>query len=263
MEKRVISAAIALAIAIPLIIIGSYPFYIGLSILALLAYKELIDLKKAHNPIPPLVCVFGIICICLITLSGFGFSSLTSGLSYQELDLCLLLFLIPTVFYKQDKYTVKDSFYLIAIVIFIGLSFNLIGVVRARGLALFTYILLIPIFTDTFAYIMGSKFGKRKMCPKISPHKSWEGSIAGLVAGTFIGTLIYSIWVSSFSFKIILVSALLSIVGQIGDLVFSKIKRENEIKDFSNIMPGHGGVLDRLDSLIFIVLTYFLIAIYL
>ena len=262
MKKRVISAVIALAIVIPLVIIGKNPFYIGLSILALLAYKELIDLKKAHNPIPTLICMFGVFCICLLILSNLGSPFFSAGYSYQELSFCILLLLIPTIFYEQNKYTAKDAFYLITTVLFIGLSFNLIGVIRARSLALFAYILLIPIFTDTFAYIIGSKFGKRKMCPKISPHKSWEGSFAGLVAGTLIGTIVYSIWVSHFSFKIVLLSAILSIVGQMGDLIFSKIKRENEIKDFSNIMPGHGGILDRLDSLIFIVLTYFLLVLY-
>lgn len=262
MKRRVISAAVALAIAVPLIIIGSYPFYVGLSILALLAYKELIDLKKAHNPIPDLVCCFGILCICILTLANFGGGSLRGGLSYQELSLCVLLLLVPTIFYETKKYTVRDAFYLIATVLFIGLSFNQIGVVRSISLGLFAYLLLIPVFSDTFAYIIGMKYGKTKMCPNISPHKSWEGSFAGLIAGTIMGTLVYSIWVSGFSFKILILSALLSCISQIGDLVLSKIKRENEIKDFSNIMPGHGGILDRLDSFIFVVLTYFLIAVY-
>ena len=91
------------------------------------------------------------------------------------------------------------------------------------------------------------------MCPKISPKKSWEGAIAGFIGGVIVALLVYSHLVAPITFMI------LNIAGQIGDLVYSKIKRENEIKDFSNIMPGHGGVLDRLDSLSFVVFMYVLL----
>ena len=94
------------------------------------------------------------------------------------------------------------------------------------------------------------------MCVKISPNKTWEGSIGGLICGSLVGAIIYKLFFGKITIKIIIITIILSIIGQIGDLVMSKIKRENEIKDFSNIMPGHGGILDRLDSSIFVFIAY-------
>ena len=120
------------------------------------------------------------------------------------------------------------------------------------------FIMSITIFTDTFAYIVGRLIGKNKFAPTVSPNKTWEGFIGGLVFGTFISTVYY---ISVFNYsgnylKIIFIIAILSTIGQIGDLVFSSIKRHYKIKDFGNIMPGHGGVLDRLDSIIFVSMAF-------
>ena len=83
-----------------------------------------------------------------------------------------------------------------------------------------------------------------------------QGSIGGLLAGSVISLIFYNFLISSIDIKLVIITIILSIVGQIGDLIMSKIKRENGIKDFSNILPGHGGILDRLDSSIFVVLAY-------
>ena len=118
--------------------------------------------------------------------------------------------------------------------------------------------LLITILTDTFAYIGGRLFGRHKLIERISPNKTIEGSIIGSLIGTIVPTIFYIYMISPGSniIKIVLITLVLSIVGQFGDLVFSSIKRHYKIKDFSNIMPGHGGVLDRLDSIIFVLIGY-------
>ena len=94
------------------------------------------------------------------------------------------------------------------------------------------------------------------MAPLISPKKSWEGAIFGLVFGSILPIAFYHFFVGKITFGVVLGTMILSTMGQLGDLIFSRIKRENDIKDFSNIMPGHGGVLDRLDSTITIFLTF-------
>ena len=115
--------------------------------------------------------------------------------------------------------------------------------------------------TDTFAMLIGCLIGKHKLIPKVSPKKSVEGSIAGSLLGTVIATLYYyNVITNNVNLLgLIVMTLFLTILGQLGDLFFSKIKRENDIKDFSNIMPGHGGILDRLDSLSFIVYGYIII----
>ncbi|ATZ17963.1 phosphatidate cytidylyltransferase [Mesoplasma melaleucae] len=143
------------------------------------------------------------------------------------------------------------------------------------------WIWLIVILTDTFAYIFGVAFGKHKMAPVISPKKSWEGAIGGFTVAFVVSVLIailffffikshamFSNYMSNIDNNLgkgvvillyILLAALISFIGQLGDLFFSLIKRINDIKDFSNLIPGHGGVLDRLDSfmLVFLFMYFF------
>ena len=147
---------------------------------------------------------------------------------------------------------------MIASTLFIGFSFNLLIAIRNFSLSYIIYIFLIATITDTFALLTGRKIGKNHLAPSISPNKTIEGSIGGSIMGTFISSIFFLEVISPTAnlFGVILMSLVLSILGQIGDLVFSAIKRYYNTKDFSNLIPGHGGILDRLDSIIFIVLGF-------
>ena len=259
MKTRVISAIVALAIVVPLLILGGKYFALGVTIIGLIGYRELLNLKCNKSKMPILIQIIGMICAVFLILSQSEAYSILFGLTYKGLAITSLALLIPLIFYKKDTYNSKDALYMIGITTLIGLVFNSFILVRAFGLYRFIYLMLITILTDTFAFIVGSLIGKHKLCPAVSPKKSWEGSIAGSLLGTFIASTFYHYMVSPVSIKIILITLVLSVLGQMGDLVFSRIKRDNEIKDFSNIMPGHGGILDRLDSLIFVVLGFLLI----
>ena len=122
----------------------------------------------------------------------------------------------------------------------------------------FIYVVLIPIITDSFAYLTGMLIGRNKLLEDISPKKTWEGTIGGSLVATFVCTVYYLTVIDPNASVIVisLIVLLLSLVGQLGDLFFSAIKRRFKVKDFSNLMPGHGGVLDRLDSIIFVMLTF-------
>ena len=113
-------------------------------------------------------------------------------------------------------------------------------------------LLAIVFFGDSFAFFAGFLFGKQKLHPVISPKKTWAGSIGGVIGSTLFGTL-FCYWFlppQYLSFDIIWISALTGSIGQIGDLIESLIKREVGVKDSGRIMPGHGGVLDRIDGVI-------------
>ncbi len=255
MKVRTISAIIALLIFIPLIWVGGYIFAGAMGILSVLAYKEIIDLKKSHQELPNVVKVLGLISTVYLVLGNYG----TDMINYGHILVPIFLLLLPTIFYKKDRYQTKDAFYLAGAVILIGLFFNLLIVIRNVNVNILIYLLCITIVTDTFAFLIGMLIGKHKMSPNISPLKSWEGAIGGLIAGVVISMLVYVNLIAPFSFYNLIMTIVLSIVGQMGDLVFSKIKRENGIKDFSNIMPGHGGILDRVDSIIFVIFAYMII----
>ena len=126
------------------------------------------------------------------------------------------------------------------------------------------YLVLITVITDTFAYLIGRFFGKRKLIEKVSPNKTYEGFFAGLIASMVICSMFYMYFVDPACnlVSIIIQIAILSVFSLLGDLFFSQIKRLNNVKDYSNIFPGHGGVLDRFDSFIFVVIAYTIIMIF-
>ena len=129
---------------------------------------------------------------------------------------------------------------------------------------------LIPIFTDTFAYLIGGIFGGKKLCPKVSPNKTISGAIGGLLSCVFFCTVVYFILYSitdlktifnltGFAFwQIIIISFIGSIFAQLGDLLESAFKRQANVKDSGHFLPGHGGMLDRCDSYMFVMPYIFL-----
>ena len=256
MKKRIISAIVALAIFIPVIYYGGKIFSIAMGMLSVLAFKEILDLKENSREIPEIIKGIGLIDMLLLIFSDYTSDTLMFGLSYRVLSITLLTLFIPTLFYKNNKYTTKEAFYLVGIIILLGLVFNSFIFVRSFSLYTLLYLMIICVVTDTFAMLTGMLIGKHKACPTISPKKTIEGCIGGSLIGTTVAVIFYSNLVGSFSYKLVLITLVLSVIDQLGDLFFSKIKRENKIKDFSNIMPGHGGVLDRLDSLCFVVMAY-------
>ncbi len=254
MRTRIISAIVAIAIAIPFIYFGGYLYKIAIGFIAMWSYKEIISLKKTHDKLPSVPMFLGLLGLLLIIYANTTYSYYYSGISYIYLSVLCFGLIIPTLFY--DKYTIKDAFHLIGLILFIGLGFNSLILVRNINLKLFLYLVSIPVITDSFALFAGKFFGKNKMCPNISPKKTWEGCFGGSLFGTVIPCVLYYLLFKKISFIIILITFILTITDQIGDLIFSKLKRENNIKDYSNIMPGHGGALDRLDSTLVIFLTY-------
>ena len=265
MKTRVISAIVAAAIVIPIFLLGGWVFQLGVVILASLAYLELLKLKESHKNFPNIVRLLGFLSLVHIVLYKNNLYSV--GISYFSITLTFMLLLIPTIFIDKDRYTTKDALYLVGFILFLGGFFNLLISIRNGRLSLINgkwlllYLVLIAVVTDTFAYVIGSLIGKHKLIPSVSPKKSVEGSVGGSLVGTIICTIFFVNLVSNDKniVIVVLMTLILTIIGQIGDLFFSKIKRENKIKDFSNIMPGHGGILDRLDSLSFITFSYILI----
>jgi phosphatidate cytidylyltransferase len=108
--------------------------------------------------------------------------------------------------------------------------------------------------TDTAAFFTGRQVGGERLAPGISPSKTWSGAIGGLVAGTVFGTLLWVLFTASPWWIGVCLSAGLSLLGQVGDLSESALKRRFRVKDSGDIIPGHGGLMDRLDSLTFGVL---------
>ncbi len=259
MKTRVISALIAMLIFIPILIIGGHVFSFSVYVLSLIGLYEFIKIKDEKKEIPSFIKFISYILLSLMILFNSTKTGMQFSIDYRILCGLFILYLIPTVLYHDRKiYSVNDAFYMIGGVIFISVALSLIIIVRNQSLMLLIYLLLISIITDTYAYITGILIGRHKLIEEISPKKTWEGTIGGTIIGVFISVLFYHNFVDAQLpiYILIIISLFLSILGQFGDLVFSAIKRYFGKKDFSNIMPGHGGILDRLDSILFIILGF-------
>lgn len=260
MKTRVISAIVLIIVVVPLLILGGVPFKLFVSLIGILGIKELIDISKNDRKIPLFMKIISYILMGLfIFFEATGLSNFT--FDYRILSILLLIMMLPIVFINDDeKYNIKDALYLIGGLVFLGIGFNNFVLVREISLSHIFYLVLITTMTDTFALFTGMFIGKHKLCEKISPKKTIEGAIGGSLIGTIIPTLFYIYIINSEVniLLLVLITLLLTIVGQVGDLIFSSIKRHFNVKDFSNLIPGHGGILDRFDSLILVVMVYLL-----
>lgn len=254
MKQRVISACFMLLISIPLIYLGGIPFYIFATIIAFLGYKEILDLFIDDIIIKQISFISFLSLLC----SNITSNNFDNLLDYRILGIVLILFSSTMLLYhKGKKIDIPKLFSLIGITLFLSLAFKIIIVIRNINIIYFIYLFIITISTDTFAQFSGMLFGKHKV-NEISPKKTYEGFLGGSILGTIIASIFYIIFIG-YNKNIFIITLFLTVIGQIGDLFFSAIKRHYNIKDYSNLIPGHGGILDRLDSIIFVVLafTYF------
>lgn len=259
MKTRTISAIIMALIVVPIFYIGGLAFEIMVFVLSLLALKEFLDIKEVKKKLPKFVKFISYLFMILFIGTNIVKETIVLQMDFRVISALFMAFLIPSVLYHdKNKYNISDAFYLIGGIFFLSISMIVMAAVRNVRLALLLYILIITIMSDTFAYLTGLLIGKHKMIESISPKKTWEGSIGGTIAGVFTSTLFYITVLNPQENIIIisLISLFLSILGQFGDLVFSAIKRYFGKKDFSNLIPGHGGILDRIDSLIFVLLGF-------
>ncbi|MEG0266283.1 MAG: phosphatidate cytidylyltransferase [Bacilli bacterium] len=262
MKKRVISAIVMCVILLPILYYGGIVFNAAVFVASLLAFKEFLDMKESKKKLPTFVKLISYLFMILMVGTNITEPTIRLEVDYRVISALFLTFLTPTILYHdKDKYNINDAFFLIGGIFFLSLSMILLVAFRNVRLALIVYLLLITILTDTFAYFTGNLIGKHKMIESISPKKTWEGSLGGTISAVFVSSVFYITVIDPTMniFKIVLVGLFLSVIAQFGDLVFSSIKRYFGKKDFSNLIPGHGGVLDRMDSIIFVLLGFMFI----
>lgn len=258
MLTRILTAIIALALFIPVIWIGSWPLVIVMTSLAVIGLAEFHNMKKLTlTSVPAILSLVGVSLMVLSVSFPIFFAveifTRTIGL------VMVLLFLFSLV---RTELTTRDVGEIILMMTYIGIGFYSFVNLRFSNLPLLILVLLVIWATDTGAFLIGRKIGKTKLAPAISPNKTIEGSVGGTVLASLLAFiyLIYypqpDLFISPFILMIII-----SITGQVGDLLESKIKREYHTKDSGKLLPGHGGILDRFDSLLLVLNVLFIMGV--
>lgn len=262
MKQRILTAIIAAAFFVPLVIIGGFPFLLLIYLMATISIFELLRMKKLQKEW--FISILAYLLLWIVLLPAKYMIFLTSH-SYDKIQVVLigaLLLLVYTVVSK-NRFTFDDAGFVLLAIVYVGMGFYSMFVTREMNLIYIFYALFTIWATDSGAYFIGRSLGKRKLWPEISPNKTVGGFFGGVTFAVIVGILFYFITpIEGSIFNIIFISIIISIFGQLGDLVQSAYKRHYGVKDAGTILPGHGGILDRMDSLIFILPILHLFHIY-
>lgn len=254
MKERIIWGAIAAAIFIPLLVIGNLPFQLFAGLLAMLGVSEMLRMKRLE-----FFSFEGI----LAMLAAFVLTvPMTNYLSFLPIDanfacygFIVFLILAGTVF-NSERYSFEDAAFPIAASLYVGIGFQNLVNARLVGVDKVLFALFIVWATDMGAYFVGRKIGKRKLLPQVSPNKTIEGSLGGIASAVVVALVFMlidrSVYAPHALLTMLLFVMLFSLFAQFGDLVESAIKRHFAVKDSGKLIPGHGGILDRFDSIIFV-----------
>jgi phosphatidate cytidylyltransferase len=261
MKQRIITAIVAAAVFLPIILYGKSPFIILMYLIASVSLYEALKMRghKIYS-IPGLLSL----AILWVFLIPEIYIEVIHYLGYSKIELsffAVLIFLTYTVITK-NRFTFDDVAYSLLSVLYVGIGYYYFMEIRLEeGVQFVFYALFIIWATDSGAYFIGKAIGKKKLWPHISPNKTVEGFVGGVVCAVIVGVIMTFFSDLEMSIpKLIVVTAILSIFGQMGDLVESALKRHYKVKDSGHLLPGHGGMLDRFDSLLFVLpLLYFLL----
>ncbi|EMB75932.1 putative phosphatidate cytidylyltransferase [Streptococcus mutans 15VF2] len=254
MQKRVLFGGVALAIFLPFLFLGGLFFQLFVGVLAMIGVSELLKMKAleifSFEGILAMLAAF----VLTIPLENY-LTFLPIDGSFSTFGLVIFLILAGTVL-NTNRYSFEDAAFPIASSLYVGIGFQNLVNARISGLDKVFLALFIVWATDIGAYMIGRQFGQRKLMPAVSPNKTIEGSLGGILSAVVIAFIFMlfdkNVYAPHHFLVMLILVALFSIFAQFGDLVESSIKRHFGVKDSGKLIPGHGGILDRFDSMIFV-----------
>ncbi|HHU75051.1 MAG TPA: phosphatidate cytidylyltransferase [Clostridiales bacterium] len=250
--KRLLSGIILMAIAIAVVVLGGNVLFSTVLVTSLVGMMELYRVIKLNKTLPGIAGY----------IAGGVYFALLYFKKEEYFLLLFILFLMALMFiyvFSFPKYRIEQLAIVYFALFYVCLMLSYIYQVRILedGRHLVWLIFIGAWGSDTCAYCVGMLIGKHKVIPKLSPKKSLEGCIGGIVGAALIGLLYASIFGKNISgvqnpkLAFAIIGAASSVISQIGDWAASAIKRNHDIKDYGKLIPGHGGILDRFDSMLF------------
>jgi phosphatidate cytidylyltransferase len=255
LRKRVITALWGIPLLVVVIWFSepewSFPLFTAFaSLWGLLAVLEFYKITAISRIMP--LTVFGAIWTVLFIIRAHFASILYYPIGMASL---LVLPMILLLIRRREKGIVDNWAWTVAGVLYVGLLLSYLVDLRLEGGRNWVFLAILATFgSDTTAYFIGKAFGRHYMAPRISPNKTWEGAIAGVIGAVIVSlffTLSWSLQLPISYWQAVLLGVFISIFGQLGDLLESLLKRYTGVKESGSLMPGHGGLLDRMDSIVF------------
>ncbi len=249
---RILTGIWAGVLFIFFLLIGGWPFALFIGALSVVAFLELISMKKIKRT--SIESLLGALSVFLLVIKGWE-APMLNWVHPTELFIGLVLLLLLLTVFSKNRVNFDQATYIVFSVLYVGYGFEYLVALRYKSLALVLFIQIIIWATDTGAYFIGKQFGRKKLAPSISPNKTIEGTIGGIgvaLVSAFVFRLIVDHSIIG-PVQLIIITVVISVFGQFGDLVESALKRHFDVKDSGRILPGHGGILDRFDSLIFVL----------
>lgn len=253
MLTRILTSVVGIPLVILIMVLGSPYIEVAGLIIALIGVYEFYHMvTKRYKTLSWIG--YGSVVVYFLGLNYFSQNFLVFGIT-------LLLILLITMVFTHPKYGIADIAMTFIAPIYVGVMLSFVMLLRGmlHGEFLVWFIFISAWGSDTCAYFAGKCFGKHKLAPVLSPKKTIEGSIGGAIGATAISWIyitVYGYFVPSIGDRgiifILIVVFFAALLSQIGDLTASAIKRDIGEKDFGNLFPGHGGVLDRFDSILFV-----------
>ncbi|MBQ1312271.1 MAG: phosphatidate cytidylyltransferase [Blautia sp.] len=255
-KTRLLSGIVLVVLALVTIMLGGWVLLVTLAALSLAGMQELYKAMGIHTGEFNFLEYAGYACAVLYYIAAYN-SFERLGAPFMILSLIILMgvyvFCYPVFEAEQVMVTYFGLIYVAVMLSFLMLSRSLPGGSKIVWLTFFS-----AWGCDTCAYCAGMLFGKHKMAPVLSPKKSMEGAVGGVVGSALLG-IIYGLIVGGKPFEYALICLFGALLSMVGDLAASAIKRNRGIKDYGTLIPGHGGILDRFDSIIFTApVIYFL-----
>lgn len=246
MAVRIMSAIVGLPILLFFIFLGGAPFALMVAVLATIGLWEFARMAGVRQQF-----------LLIPVLLGVWLMLLGSYLGWRAWASIAILFTFCLVFVvailRYPHFTVEDVAINLLALIYIGWTFaHLIAFAEMEHGRLLVLYLFVAIWgSDSGAYFVGRFLGRHKLCPRVSPKKTVEGAIGGVLTGVALLAVLNLFFKMLSPLAVVFLGIAISVVGQIGDLIESLIKRQYGVKDSGKLIPGHGGVLDRFDSMIF------------